>query len=55
MKDPAEETTPRPGVRDAPAAPLTYEPPTITELGDAVRVTLGSSANDTADMARYYY
>lgn len=35
--------------------PAAYEPPTLTDLGDARALTLGSKQNDTADMnqARY--
>lgn len=35
--------------------PVAYEPPTLTDLGDARELTLGSAQDDTADLnqARY--
>ena len=41
---------------NATPQPVAYEPPTLTDLGDARELTLGSGANDTADLntARYY-
>jgi len=42
----AQENAPQPAV---------YEPPVLTDLGDARALTLGSAQHDTADMnqARY--
>ncbi|GAA1874307.1 lasso RiPP family leader peptide-containing protein [Myceligenerans crystallogenes] len=31
------------------------ESPVVTELGSLTELTLGSGANDTADMKQYYY
>jgi hypothetical protein len=31
------------------------ESPVVTELGSLTDLTLGSGANDTADMKQYYY
>lgn len=35
---------------------ISYEPPTLVEVGDAVDLTRGTAADDTADMntARYW-
>lgn len=55
MQDHAEQIPTRQEQRDPGEKQPIYEPPTLTKVGDAVRLTMGSSSNDTADMARYYY
>jgi hypothetical protein len=55
MQDHAVKTTDRQEQRDRAEEPPIYEPPTLLDVGNAVRLTMGSSSSDTADMARYYY
>lgn len=49
------ELMPQEDARDDRIETPPYETPTLTHIGDAVRLALGSASNDTADMARYYY
>lgn len=42
--------------KQAPLEPnAIYQTPQVIELGDAVALTNGTGADDTADMRRYYF